>query len=79
MTSDTYTAGIVLQPRFSFTADYYKIKIADYISTVGITNLSRDCYGDAGNTFVSYNTSYCASLPRDTIGRRFFVNTNVKF
>ncbi len=68
-TSDTYTAGLVLQPRFlpgfSFTADYYKIKIANYISTVGTTNLLRACYGDAGNNYTSYNTSYCASLPRD--------------
>ncbi len=68
-TSDTYTAGIVLQPRFlpgfSFTADYYKIKIANYISTVGTTNLIRACYGDASNGYTPYDSSYCASLPRD--------------
>ena len=69
-TSDTYTAGIVLQPRFlpgfSFTADYYKIKIANYISTVGTTNLIRACYGDADNGYTPYDSSYCSSLPRDT-------------
>jgi iron complex outermembrane receptor protein len=68
-TSDTYTAGVVLQPRFlpgfSFTADYYKIKIANYISTVGTTNLIRACYGDEGNGYTPYNSSYCSSLPRD--------------
>lgn len=68
-TSDTYTAGIVLQPRFlpgfSFTADYYKIKIANYISTVGTTNLIRACYGDADNGYTPYDASYCGSLPRD--------------
>lgn len=68
-TSDTYTAGIVLQPRFlhgfSFTADYYKISIDNYISTAGTTNLIRACYGDATNNFTPYNTSYCSSLPRD--------------
>ena len=69
-TSDTYTAGIVLQPRFlrgfSFTADYYKISIANYISTAGTANLIRACYGDANNNFTPYNTSYCSSLPRDS-------------
>ncbi len=68
-TSDTYTAGIVLQPRFlpgfTFTADYYKIKIANYISTVGTTNLIRACYGDADNGYTPYDSSYCSSLPRD--------------
>ncbi len=69
-TSDTYTVGIVLQPRFlprfSFTADYYKIKIANYISTVGTTNLLRACYGDAANGYTPYDASYCSSLPRDS-------------
>ena len=68
-TSDTYTAGIVLQPRFlprfSFTADYYKIKIANYISTVGTTNLISACYGTADNNYTPYDPSYCSSLPRD--------------
>ncbi|MEG8025777.1 TonB-dependent receptor [Sphingomonas aurantiaca] len=69
-TSDTYTGGIVLQPRFlprfSLTVDYYKIKIANYISTVGTTNLIRACYGDADNGYTPYNASYCSSLPRDS-------------
>lgn len=68
-TSDTYTAGIVLQPTFlrgfSFTADYYKIKIANYIASAGTANLIRACYGDATNGYTAYNASYCASLPRD--------------
>nr|WP_276592238.1 TonB-dependent receptor [Sphingomonas sp. GC_Shp_5] len=68
-TADTYTAGIVLQPRFlprfSFTADYYKIKIANYIAAPGTSNLIRACYGDAANGYTPYDASYCASLPRD--------------
>ena len=68
-TSETYTAGIVLQPTFlrgfSFTADYYKIKIANYIASAGTANLIRACYGDATNGYTAYNASYCASLPRD--------------
>ncbi|SFN71271.1 TonB-dependent receptor [Sphingomonas sp. OK281] len=68
-TSDTYTLGLVLQPRFlpgfSFTADYYKIKIANYISEVGTTNLIAACYGTSDNNYTPYDTRYCASLPRD--------------
>ncbi|MFC3580380.1 TonB-dependent receptor [Sphingomonas hylomeconis] len=68
-TSDTYTAGIVLQPSFlrgfSLTVDYYKIKIANYISSIGTSNLLTACYGDAGNGYTPYDTSYCAALPRD--------------
>lgn len=68
-TSDTYTAGIVLEPRFlrgfSFTADYYQIKIADYIASAGTANLIRACYGDASNGWVAYAASYCSALPRD--------------
>lgn len=68
-TSDTYTAGIVLQPRFlrnfSLTVDYYKIKIANYIASAGTSNLIRACYGDAGNGYTPYDTGYCAALPRD--------------
>ena len=69
-TSDTYTAGIVLQPRFlrnfSLTVDYYKIKIDNYIASAGTSNLIRACYGDAGNGYTPYDTSYCAALPRDS-------------
>ncbi len=68
-TSDTYTAGIVLQPSFlhgfSFTADYYKISIDNYISTAGTANLIRACFGDATNNYTPYDASYCSSLPRD--------------
>ncbi|WP_163024604.1 hypothetical protein, partial [Pseudomonas viridiflava] len=39
---------------------------ANYISTVGTTNLIRACYGDADNGYTPYNASYCAALPRDS-------------
>jgi iron complex outermembrane receptor protein len=68
-TSDTYTAGIVLQPSFlrgfSLTVDYYKIKIDNYISTAGTSNLITACFGDASNGYTPYDSSYCAALPRD--------------
>lgn len=49
-TSDTWTAGVILQPRFTMTVDYYQIKIADYISTHGTANLIAARYGIAANT-----------------------------
>ncbi len=68
-TADTYTIGAVFQPRFlkrfSLTVDYYRIKIANYISTAGTANIIRACYGDAANGYTPYNSSYCSQLPRD--------------
>lgn len=69
-TADTYTVGAVLQPRFlkrfSLTVDYYRIKIANYISAPGTSNIIRACYGDAANGYTPYDTSYCSLLPRDS-------------
>ncbi|WP_426258487.1 TonB-dependent receptor [Sphingomonas sp. DC1600-2] len=68
-TANTYTVGAVLQPRFlkrfSLTVDYYRINIANYISTPGTANIITACYGNAGNGYVAYNSSYCSLLPRD--------------
>jgi len=47
-TSDTYTVGIILQPRFApklaFSVDYFDIKIEDAISTFGASNRLDACY-----------------------------------
>ncbi len=49
-TSDSWTAGVVVQPRFlpglAITADYFNIKIDDAISTFGggLNNTLRLCY-----------------------------------
>ena len=68
-TADTWTAGIVLQPSFlprlTITADFYSIKVADYISSPGTTSIVRACYGDAENGYTPYDASYCSLLPRD--------------
>lgn len=68
-TSNTLTLGAVFQPsflrRFSLTVDYYKMRIDDYISTAGTTNIIRACYGDAANGWTPYDTSYCSLLPRN--------------
>jgi len=47
-TSDTYTFGVILQPRFlpkmAFSVDYFDIKIDDAISTFGADNRLNACY-----------------------------------
>ena len=69
-TADTYTLGVVLQPRFlkrfSLSIDYYRIKIDNYIANPGTSNIIRACYGDASNNYTPYNSSYCSLLPRDS-------------
>ena len=51
--SDTYTYGIILQPRFlpklAMSIDYFDIEIQDTISTIGADNTLNACYfnGDA--------------------------------
>ncbi|KMS58146.1 TonB-dependent receptor [Sphingobium cupriresistens] len=68
-TSDTWTGGVILQPRllprFTMTVDYYQIKIADYISTPGTANLIAACYGTAANGWTPYDSSACSLLPRN--------------
>jgi iron complex outermembrane receptor protein len=52
-TSDTYSYGVVFQPRFApglaVTVDYFDIKIEDTITTIGAQNTLTACYeaGDA--------------------------------
>ena len=54
-TSDTYTYGVILQPRFlphlAMSIDYFDIEIDDTISTVGPDTSLEACYfaGDAGS------------------------------
>ena len=66
--SQTLTIGTVLQPRFlprfSMTIDYYHINVDNYITTAGVTNLIKACYGDASNNWTPYNSSYCSQLKR---------------
>jgi outer membrane receptor protein involved in Fe transport len=64
--ADTYTAGIVLQPRFipgfAFTADYFNIKVKDLISPgLGFSNVVNFC-GKTGDPTV------CALVNRDAAG-----------
>lgn len=63
-TADTYTAGVVLQPRFipglSITADYYNIAIEDAISTVAAQDVVDNCYDST-----TFPNDFCNSFTRN--------------
>lgn len=64
-TSDTYTIGAIIQPRFiprlNFSIDYYNIKIDNFISPVGAANILSLCY--------TYSVQrYCDAITRDADG-----------
>ncbi len=60
-TADTYTAGLVLQPRFipglAFTVDYFDIKVEGLISTLGFQTILAQCLA-SGDPF------FCAKIHR---------------
>lgn len=63
-TADTYTVGMVLQPRFvpglAITADYYNIKIDDAISTVAAQDVVNNCYDST-----TFPNDFCSSFTRN--------------
>ena len=63
--ADTYTAGVVLQPRWipglAFTADYFNIKVKGLIGTLGFSNILNFC-GATGDP------SVCGLIHRDAAG-----------
>jgi outer membrane receptor protein involved in Fe transport len=64
-TADTYTVGLVLQPRwipgFAFTVDYFDIKVVDLIGTYGFTNVLNQC-AQTGDP------AFCSLIHRDRFG-----------
>ena len=66
-TSDTYTAGVVLRPRFiprlAITIDGYDITVRDSISVLGggLGNTLNICY----NVVQDINSQYCQAINRD--------------
>jgi outer membrane receptor protein involved in Fe transport len=64
-TADTYTAGVVLQPRWvpglAFTVDYFNIKVRNLIGTLTFNNVVNQCAltGDA---------QFCSLIHRDQFG-----------
>jgi outer membrane receptor protein involved in Fe transport len=77
-TADTYTVGVVLQPRFipglAFTADYYNIQIDDAISTVAAQDVVDNCYDSS-----TFPNDFCNSFTRnrDTASAQFLGFTSL--
>ncbi len=63
--ADTYTVGVVFSPSFvpglSITADYFDIKVEDYISNIGANTIINGCVNGT-------NPDFCALVHRDSIG-----------
>ncbi|KRC78435.1 TonB-dependent receptor [Sphingomonas sp. Root241] len=64
-TSDSYTVGFVLQPRWirglSLTVDFYDITVNNTISSVGAQDILDNCYDAA-----DLNNQYCSLFQRYT-------------
>ena len=64
-TSDTVSYGVVLRPSFapglSLSADYFHIKVEDYISTVGADTILSRCLD-------TLDSKYCSLVHRDSEG-----------
>ena len=77
-TADTYTVGVVLQPRFipglAITADYYHIQIDDAISTVAAQDVVDNCYDSS-----TFPNDFCNSFTRnrDTTSAQFLGFTSL--
>ncbi|MFL5301829.1 MAG: TonB-dependent receptor, partial [Anaeromyxobacteraceae bacterium] len=72
--ADIYTAGIVLEPRsllrnFTFTADYFHVKVNQNITSITTPVILAGCYsGTATN-----NQAFCDLIQRNTDGSIFDV------
>jgi outer membrane receptor protein involved in Fe transport len=73
-TADSYTLGVVFQPKFvrglSITVDYYHIKIKDAISQPAGGDLIANCFGGnnaQGVTAASATDPNCALFRRDPV------------
>ena len=75
------TIGIVVTPKtidllrdFTFTADYYKIKIKDAINTPGRQYALDQCYGGGNTSFCQYITRRPADVGPNSAGSLEFIN-----
>jgi outer membrane receptor protein involved in Fe transport len=70
-TADTYTVGVVLQPRFiqnlTVSVDYYNIRIKDVIGIIGSNNIMNDCEA-------TLSASFCGLVHRDQFGSIWLTN-----
>ena len=71
--SDSYTAGVVLTPRFlprfSLTVDYFNIKISNLIGTVGAQLILNQCAQNG-------DPALCALVTRDPATGSLYQNAN---
>ncbi len=71
--SDTFTVGAVLQPRwiegFNFAIDYFDISVDDFISTVPPTVALSQCIS-------SGTPEFCSLINRDSFGSLFLSNND---
>ena len=81
--ADTYTVGVVLQPRFvpgfAFTVDYFDIKIKNLISTLGFQTIMTQCLTTGDPFFCSkiHRTPGNGSLWLSQTGFIETTNTNI--
>ncbi|WP_374296249.1 TonB-dependent receptor domain-containing protein [Sphingomonas sp.] len=79
-TADTFTAGVILQPRFlpgfNLTVDAFSIKVKDIIGIIGADTILNQCVQTA-------NPQFCGLINRDAAGtlwqtpQGFVVDTNL--
>jgi outer membrane receptor protein involved in Fe transport len=75
------TFGVVITPKtidllrdFTFTADYYKIKISDAINTPGRQYALNQCYGGGNTTFCNFITRRPADVGPNSAGSLEFID-----
>ena len=84
-TADTFTAGVVIEPRFApglaITLDWYDIEIKDAISAIGVQQLVNACYDAA-----TFPNQFCEQFSRDRnpdsptfLGFNSFLSTQLNF
>jgi outer membrane receptor protein involved in Fe transport len=68
-TADTWTAGVVVQPRFipglALTADYFNIKVKNIVGSLGFEQVLNGCMGFGG---VPQDTTLCNFIHRGSNG-----------
>ena len=73
--SDSYTFGVVLQPRFirnfSLTADYIRINIKNPISSLAVSDIASACFDNADFNVndPANGNSYCSQIRRYAAGQ----------
>jgi outer membrane receptor protein involved in Fe transport len=70
-TSDSYTAGLILEPHMipglSLTVDYYHINVKQLIATLTAQTIINSCYDAPGGI----NNSFCSNVFRDPTTHEF--------